>query len=277
LSSHKSWEKEECLKDWIAPSSVHKDKAYCRICQREIRAHHSDLMEHAQSRVHLTNVSKSDEAPPNLKDFFDKPSVNHAELALAHYVAYTGIAIHAADGLSDLLRLIFPDSKIAKDLKLHRTKMTNLIVKIIAPHFRKNIVQLMKDNIFALLIDSSTDCSVTNITLIVAKILIEGNPEYYLYKAFEVTEATGKNLCNLLETSLLDNKIGFSNLIGICTDSAANLIGAYNSLISHFRSIKPNIFHFQCICHRIHSIFKDSSEALEPFFYLFIKHLVSHF
>jgi len=135
----------------------------------------------------------------------------------------------------------------------------------------------MAENLFKLLIDSSTDCKIKNITLIIFKIIIDGKNEYYLYKSLEVSDTTGKNLCNLLEKTLLEDKISFSNLVGICTDGAANLIGTYNSLKAHFRTIKPSIFHFTCICHRLHLMFKDALSNIEKYFYQTTQDLASKF
>jgi len=197
----------------------------------------------------------------------DKSQVRSAELAIAHYIAYSGISINAADGFADLIKLVIPDSKIIKDIKLHRTKITQIITKQLAPYLRNRVLKLMNENFFTLLIDSSTDCSIRNITLIMAKMFIDGKNEYYLYKSLELSDTSGKNLCNSLEKSLLEDGIKISNLVGICTDAAANFVIAYNSLMAHFRTIKPNVFHFTCICHRLNLIFKDALSKIEKYFF----------
>jgi len=80
----------------------------------------------------------------------------------------------------------------------------------------------MKENYFSLLIDSPTDSSVKNITIIIDKILFGGNQEYYLYRSYQEANTGGKKLCNLIEKSLIEDEIGVKHLFSICTDGATN-------------------------------------------------------
>lgn len=49
---NKEWEKESGLKDWIRPQMGDVSKAVCRFCTCEIRAHHADLLQHANTEKH---------------------------------------------------------------------------------------------------------------------------------------------------------------------------------------------------------------------------------
>ena len=49
---NKDWEKETSIKEWIQPMVGDCTKALCRTCKCEIRAHHADLRQHANTDKH---------------------------------------------------------------------------------------------------------------------------------------------------------------------------------------------------------------------------------
>ncbi|KAL4715295.1 hypothetical protein ACJJTC_010865 [Scirpophaga incertulas] len=51
-------------------------------------------------------------------------------------------SVSCIDHLSDLVKSVFPDSKATDDLKIHRTKCTEIIKNVLAPHF---VEELLKD------------------------------------------------------------------------------------------------------------------------------------
>ncbi|RXM95030.1 U4/U6 small nuclear ribonucleoprotein Prp4 [Acipenser ruthenus] len=61
----KGWEAEACLKDWIAPVAGHDDKALCKFCRCQIRAHHADLVQHTKTEKHKKNYIKHPPSPPS--------------------------------------------------------------------------------------------------------------------------------------------------------------------------------------------------------------------
>ncbi|KAK6470994.1 delta-aminolevulinic acid dehydratase-like isoform X1 [Huso huso] len=61
----KGWEAEACLKDWIAPVAGHDDKALCKFCRCQIRAHHADLVQHTKTEKHKKNYIKNPPSPPS--------------------------------------------------------------------------------------------------------------------------------------------------------------------------------------------------------------------
>ncbi|KAL4721446.1 hypothetical protein ACJJTC_007163 [Scirpophaga incertulas] len=64
-----------------------------------------------------------------------------AEAMLALYIAEHS-SVSCIDHLSDLVKSVFPDSKATDDLKIHRTKCTEIIKNVLAPHF---VEELLKD------------------------------------------------------------------------------------------------------------------------------------
>ena len=76
------------------------------------------------SWIHLNSPSTSK------KDDLDK-SVKFAEIKLASVFCEHNMSMKSIDHLSEVIREIFPDSEIAKNIKLHRTKCTMHCLKCV--------------------------------------------------------------------------------------------------------------------------------------------------
>ena len=75
------------------------------------------------------------------------------------------IAEHAAvmtcDHLSSLCKNCFPDSKVASQIQIKRSKCSGIIKNILYPHFMDDITKAVGNDHYSLLLDESTDISDT--------------------------------------------------------------------------------------------------------------------
>lgn len=156
------WEQMVDFKEWLQPVDNDTTKAFCKYCKCEIIAKLYSLKQHIASSKHkkTTEPRKSQK-----KIHFPKKNVDlsteKAECCLALFV-YEHCAIMAIDHLSELCKHCFGESKCG-DIKLHRTKCTNIIKNVLAPHFIKEIVTDLGDQEYSLLLDESTDISVVKL------------------------------------------------------------------------------------------------------------------
>ena len=105
----------------------------------------NDLERHHKSQKHKTNVLKTHSIP--LNKYFEKTTnknekVAEAEIKLANFFAQHNVAYSVVEHLVPLLHEIFPDSEIAKSLKLGRTKTIQIIKNVLA---KKEITDLSED------------------------------------------------------------------------------------------------------------------------------------
>ena len=68
-----------------------------------------------------------------------------------------------ADKLIDVFKDLFPDSKIAKEYGLKRTKATCILNEALTPHFLKDTVEIMKKDFFSLSTDGSNDRNIEKV------------------------------------------------------------------------------------------------------------------
>lgn len=72
-------------------------------------------------------------------------------------MAEHNISFLAMDHLSSLLKDIFIDPDIAKNISLKRTKTTSIIKHVIGASFKKELSEILKTTKFSILTDESTD------------------------------------------------------------------------------------------------------------------------
>ena len=68
-------------------------------------------------------------------------------------LAENNIPLAFADKLNAILPSIFPDSKIAKEYKMGKTKASCIINESLAPHFLQQTVDIMKTDFYSLSTD----------------------------------------------------------------------------------------------------------------------------
>lgn len=95
--------------------------------------------------------------------------VKVAEIKLAAFIVQHNIPFKVMDHLTPLLTNIFPDSKIAKELTMKRTKTRNNITNVIGDSRKSDLTEILRRSRFSVLVDESTDISVTKTACIVVR------------------------------------------------------------------------------------------------------------
>ncbi|KAH9376351.1 hypothetical protein HPB48_000386 [Haemaphysalis longicornis] len=85
--------------------------------------------------------------------------------------------MNTTDHLGEACKRIFQDSKVASNIKIHRTKCTNVIKNVLAPHFENSLREDIAEQKYSVLIDESTDISVVKVLGIVIRYFSKSNGE----------------------------------------------------------------------------------------------------
>lgn len=59
-----------------------------------------------------------------------------------------------------------------------------------------------------------------------------------------------------------DNNIPVDNLVGFAADSASNIMGTHNSLVSRLRDVTPGVLVIKCVCHSVHLCASQAASKL---------------
>ncbi|XP_018403056.1 PREDICTED: uncharacterized protein LOC108779980, partial [Cyphomyrmex costatus] len=214
------WKIHSKLKDWIREELTNKTQAYCTYCKCNIQCKLSDLLSHAETKKHKTNC----ESHIQINKLPFKPSsfkTQQQEAALALYVSQHS-AIAPIDHLTALCKNKFNNSESCVQIRLHRTKCTNIVKYVLAPHFIEDL-QNDSNSKFSLLLDESTDISITKLLGIVILYFSEKNRKIVsTFLSMAILESgNAKDIVKCFKNELEKFKLNIKNLIGIGTDNAS--------------------------------------------------------
>ncbi|XP_071580219.1 uncharacterized protein [Temnothorax nylanderi] len=164
---NEDWEKEPIFSHWLQRTSEvlineGKPEAYCKLCRTTLRPHRTDLMDHTKAKKH----KQAESALPSRKGsgqtilqsygFKSKTvELKIIDLKLAAHVACHS-SVKTVDHLGVLLKNIGKDSKL-NELRLHRTKCSKLICRVLAPCMLRELIEDIGDSWYSVILDESTD------------------------------------------------------------------------------------------------------------------------
>ncbi|XP_018400832.1 PREDICTED: uncharacterized protein LOC108778209 [Cyphomyrmex costatus] len=181
------------------------------------------------------------------------------DLCLAvHIAAHT--AVTSIDYLGELLSVLGKNSA----LENIRTKCSKLIKNVISPAMLTELINDVDNQKFFLIIDESPDVSVIKyLAFCVQNFSLKRKSIITDFLGFvEVERATGIILCNSTIQYLTAIGLDYKNVIGIASDSAANMISVENDFFKFFKDKMPIVQLIKCSCHSLHLCLSKAAEQL---------------
>lgn len=210
----------------------------------EKTAKHKKAVEACSSSCKITDTFKKStvDAPKELKEFEIKFSVSTA----CH------CSVRSVNHQTELIAE-YGKGSILENVKLHRTKCMSLIKNVISLALFEDLLDDIRGAKYSLLIDESTDVSVTKHLCLCVKYF--SRKEQTVQTAFlgiiPVVSTTGQSLFDAISNFLKVNNIDIHDCIGLGTDGANNVSGEANSVFSRFRDVNPDIQFIKCTCHSL--------------------------
>ena len=139
------------------------------------------------------------------------------------------------------------------EIRLHRTKCSQLLTKVISPAIKHELQEDAKDKGFAVLIDETTDVASKKNLCICIRYFSEQTlkVETAYVSMVEVNEATGENLFQALKAALEEIGLNLGNCFGFASDGASTMVGIRNSVWSRIKEASPNCTMMKCIYHSL--------------------------
>lgn len=224
----------------------------------------SVLKTHQTRAKHQKNSAKINHGSSKLLSQFVVPKTNSVvvgqtkklEILLAGFFSEHNIAFLADDHLTGILKRGLPDSKIAENLTLGRTKLTSIIKHVIAPCEKETLAQKLSKRRFRILIDETMDIGTVSTLCIVVRFFDEEKNRitsqfFKLLNVFDEstgnTSATAENLYKMLTSAFTSHNIPLENIIGFGSDGCNTMMGAHNSVASRLRENFEGIVINKCM------------------------------
>ena len=246
--------------DWklsgVSRSKKRSSFARCDVCNCDFSIAHggaNDVKRHLTTGKHqeMVKLIKSNHSLTALtRQSPIEEAVTKAEVLFAMFVAEHNLPFLIADHFTHLTSAMFPDSKTAKAFSAAKTKTTCIVKGALFPHFTDPVVKLCCETTFSILCDEGNDSDDKNFAILV-RLWDEnlGKPMTRFLDMPVCNIATGEKLFDLIDKSLSDRHIPWTNVVGFESDTANVMIGRHNSVLSRVKAKQPNVFSQGCTCH----------------------------
>ena len=262
----KEWEDLPECKGWLVPSSVTPGSSYCRFCKSKIRSHLADIRRHAtgprhqsyaRARIFQQPVKEALQTPRFTADMKKKK----LELRLALYTAVHN-SITSIDPLTEILK----DEFGCGTLDLKHTKTTQLIKKVLSPHFQEELKKDLKDSLYSIMVDEVTDTTITKLIGVSIKFFSPDSKDITstFLQVLEIAEADASSLTAAVQKILDTWGLPMENFVGLATDGASVMRGEHHSLQANLRRKHPGLVHLWCLCHSLDLAARDATKTALP-------------
>ncbi|KAL0859773.1 hypothetical protein ABMA27_010129 [Loxostege sticticalis] len=246
----REWLSEAAFQGWLKEVSDDKTKAYCSYCRCELNAKKNDLLNHISRQKHI-KAAKPFSSRQQKLEFQPKPKYNETqssnEASLSLFIA-AHTSILPVDHLGILCKKEFKN-----EIKLHRTKCTAVIKNVLAPHFTSVLKHDIGDGPYSLLLDESTDISVTKLLGIVVQYF--SKTSFEIVSSFltltELTKGDSESITVAVKKTLLAYGLDIKKLCGIGVDNASVMTGVHNGVYQKLKLDVPHLIMIKCSCHSI--------------------------
>ena len=245
---NETWERKF---PWVTSVKGNIHRAWCKFCLAEFGCEKGEreLTRHSQGKKHQEFVHKrstSDKTGQEKKSQSTiesaikrsqevvkeqntlKNAVVKAETMLTQSVANHNLPTSYLNCLAELVPLIFPDSNIAKNMKLHQDKGIYLLEHGVALNLKNNLLQQMRLHPFSLNYDESTKGKRSQLNVNVS----HRNKHNRIQKSNLTTidvdvKLSGENICKKVFTELDEGSVPKTNLVSDKTDGCVVMLGKF--------------------------------------------------
>ena len=117
---------------------------------------------------------------------------------------------------------------------------------------KRQVAALLNSRVYALMIDESTDISVTKQLVIYGRYISdEGEPCTTFLKVQDLVDGTAVRIVESLRFYLNEKQLLFSNLMGFGSDGAAVMTGRISGVATRLRQYNPFLVAVHCAAHRL--------------------------
>ena len=138
---------------------------------------------------------------------------------------------------------------------------------------------MCKKNKFSLMIDESTDISVSQILAVMVRYYDKNKLKVTdaLLDILEVEDASAEGLYKAVKKLFQSKDIPLTNIIGFASDNCSTMTGARSGFQAHLKGDVPSVFILGCVCHSFALCASHACAHLPPFLETFLKDICCYF
>ncbi|XP_066598799.1 zinc finger protein 862-like [Prorops nasuta] len=276
-----SWE------NWVLRVTGRDDLFVCLACEKINVCGLSQIKRHAVQKRHIENMIKKnmplDEiAYPTTSDndtFRFNDRVKAAELKVAAFFAQHHIPFKNSKELLLLFQEIGKESDVLQSMTLGKTKVRNIITKVLCPYETERVSEDLKRHRFSVFVDETTDSTnEKKMTLITRHVdskslCIQDNLLHLIN--LDAKDCSADKIFHAFNNEMNRREIPVSNVIGLSCDNASVMIGKHDSFKTRLLNISPKLVTMPCICHSSALAASNACKSLPNECTIFIKKIVS--
>ena len=258
----------DCVPVNAAPSTTNSVPVKAELCE---------VLTSVVNDKHTCVVPRS-----TLNNFIIKDEVITAEILWAITQVVTHSSARSFGICSDLFKIMFPDSEIAKKFKLHKDKLGYLVTYGLGPYFQKELTNLVKEcPCFCISFDESLNSVAQKGQMDMAVRFWDGNlvQTRYLTSAF-LGHATAEDLLMTFLQNLKDTGLDAKKMLQVSMDGPNVNLKFLKDLKKYLGDSPsdPELLDFgTCSLHTIHGAYKTAHNNSEWNIHRFLRSLYYFF
>ena len=253
----KEWLSDAELRDWITEKKKSNGESvpFCKFCQCPLNSKLSDLKAHFRTKKHSANAKDLSIARQPVLPFVPAKKISEVQMTEGRMALFIAehTAVMTCDHLSSLCKNSFPDSKVASQIQIKRSKCSGIIKNILYPHFMEDITKTIENDYYSLLLDESTDISDTKY-LGIAIIYFDSLKKKIVSTFLSLTvleECNADGIVSALKETISSIGLNLLKLRGIGTDNASVMTGVNNGVYEKLKAEVPGLVLIRCVCHSL--------------------------
>ncbi|CAG5054157.1 unnamed protein product [Parnassius apollo] len=180
------------------------------------------------------------------------------------FLAKHDLPISLVDDFVSLLRNLFPESKCLDDVHLGKQKATNILRQVTGATYKQEVIDIMKNSYFNIIIDETTDLSVKKQLAIIITFFnsLTKKVEYRFFDLIDMIDGTAKGILQTIKGSFSKHEVPLDHVFGLTSDTTNVMMGKHNSVQALLKTEIPHLVVIECSCHLIHLATSYASRKL---------------
>ncbi|KAL7290539.1 hypothetical protein TKK_0015307 [Trichogramma kaykai] len=280
------WLQVPAFKSWLIESS--DMKVMCGVCNNKpLRARLNVLKDHNKSKGHLLmhrilfGLAKPinlDFTLPANEECEEKLECAEQELAIVSMVVENNIPCEKIGAIVNAFKKYDP---ILSKIKVSRTRCQMLTVNVIGKQSKKGLVEILRNTIFSISIDESTDISKEHVLVIEVRWMNfdAGKVESAfwdlcpIFKKNVPASSSDLSIFECLKNSFEKFDVSMKNIYAVSFDGCSTMNGEKQSVKVHLNNEIPHVITVRCPAHLTHLSAKYGLQELPESFMPLFKHI----